>query len=133
MVTYNNIKCHSGLEITNKNYVSTRNVTKKITFPPQFQHFRPQEISFLALIEVKTGTFPPENLSPTLTFPGKAVTLSPEFKPYTLFIGFNNKHSNKVCNTQNNSGHFFLFYSFFFIVFCLLYFFIVFGEKLVHP
>ena len=65
---------NAGLEITEKNYLSGRNVTKKLIFPPRFPPSQPENLGFLTLIEVKTGTFPSEHLPPTLTFP-------PQFLP----------------------------------------------------
>ncbi len=42
---------------------------KNFTFLPQFQPFQPENFGLLAVMEVKKGTFPPENLPPTFAFP----------------------------------------------------------------
>ncbi len=79
-------RVYSGLEITEKNYLSVGNITKNFTSPSQFQPFWPANFGFLALIEVKKGTFPSENLRQLLPFRhnfylfrkgGKAVNSSP--------------------------------------------------------
>ncbi len=77
----------TGLEITERNYLSIGNVTKSFTFPPQFQPFWPANFGFLALTEVKKVPFRRKTSLQLLPFHhnfylsrkgGKAVNSSPD-------------------------------------------------------
>ena len=87
----------TGLEITERNYLSIGNVTKSFTFPPQFQPFWPANFGFLALTEVKKVPFRRKTSLQLLPFHhnfylsrkgGKAVNSSPaSLKPYVWVSG----------------------------------------------